>query len=50
MYILLGTDKDCDLLQDKPVLSPGKKPHDKQNHNCLDNNRNVGLDANGLSD
>jgi hypothetical protein len=30
MYIYFtNTDKDCDLLQDRPVLPTGKTPHDK---------------------
>jgi hypothetical protein len=41
MFILVDTDKDCDLLQDRPVLSTGRIPHDKQNCNCLDNNINL---------
>jgi len=28
-------DKDCDLLQDRPVLPTGKTPHKKPNRNCL---------------
>jgi hypothetical protein len=35
MHILLDTDKDCDLLHDRPVLSTGRTPHDKQNRTCL---------------
>jgi hypothetical protein len=27
MYILLGTEKDCDLLYDGPVLSTGRTSH-----------------------
>jgi hypothetical protein len=26
---IANTDKDCDLLQDRPVLSTGRTPHDK---------------------
>jgi hypothetical protein len=33
-YISLDTDKDCDLVQGRPILSTGKMPHDKQNRNC----------------
>jgi hypothetical protein len=36
MYISLETDKDCDLLDDRPVLSTGRTTHEKQNGNCLD--------------
>jgi hypothetical protein len=28
--------KYCDLLEDRPVLSTGRKPHGKENRNCLD--------------
>jgi len=40
MYISLDTDKDCDLLHDRPVLSTGRTPHEKQNRNCLDYDQN----------
>jgi len=33
MYILLHTDKNCDLLRERPVLSTGETPHDIQNYN-----------------
>jgi hypothetical protein len=29
MYISLDTDKDCELLLYRPVLSTGRKPHEK---------------------
>jgi len=29
MYISLDTDKDCDLLQGRPVLWSGRTPNDK---------------------
>jgi len=29
MYVSLDTDKDCDLLRDRPVFSTGSKPHHK---------------------
>jgi hypothetical protein len=35
MYMLLDTEKDCDLLHDRPILSTGRASHDKQNRNCL---------------
>jgi len=47
MYILLNTDKDCDLLQDRPVLSTGRTPHDKQNRSCLDYNQNLVISPRG---
>jgi len=34
-------DKDCDLLQDRPVLPSGRTPHDKQNRNCLEYSQNL---------
>jgi hypothetical protein len=36
-----NTDKDCDLLHDRPVFPSGRTPHDKQNHNCLDCNQTL---------
>jgi hypothetical protein len=36
-----NTDKDCELLHDRPVLSTGRTPHDKQNRNCFDYNQNL---------
>jgi len=39
MCILLDTDKDYELLHDRPVLSSERTPHDKQNRNCLDHNQ-----------
>jgi hypothetical protein len=41
MYIWLGTDKDCDLLPDRPVLSTGGTPHNKQIRSCLYQNHNL---------
>jgi hypothetical protein len=41
MYTSLDTDKDCDLLHDRPVFSTGRTPHDKQSHNCLHYNQNL---------
>jgi len=41
MYLLLDIDKDFDLLHDRPVLSTGRTPNDKQNHNHLDYNQNL---------
>jgi len=49
MYILLNTDKDCDLLQDRPVLSTGRTPHDKQNRKGLDYNQNLVMSPGGGS-
>jgi hypothetical protein len=31
-----NTDKDYDLLQDRPILLSERAPHDKQTHNFLD--------------
>jgi len=39
--ISLDTDKDCDLLHDRPVLSTGRTPCDKQNRNSLDYSQNL---------
>jgi hypothetical protein len=47
MYLFIGTEKDCDLLQDRPVLSSGKMPHDRQNHNCLQYNQNLVVSPRG---
>jgi len=33
---IANTDKDCDLLQDRPILSSGRMLHDKHNCNWLD--------------
>jgi hypothetical protein len=43
MCISLETDKDCDLLQDRPILSTDRTPHDKQNCNCPDYNQNLAM-------
>jgi hypothetical protein len=40
MYII-KTDKDCDLLQDRPVLPSGKTPHEKQYCNCFNYSQNL---------
>jgi hypothetical protein len=35
MYVCMcitNTYKDCDTLHDRPILSTGRTPHDKQNH------------------
>jgi hypothetical protein len=47
MYISLDTDKDCDLVQARPVPSTGRMPHDKQNRNCLDCNKNLVMSPGG---
>jgi hypothetical protein len=47
VYILLDTDKDCDLLHDRPFLSTGRTPHDKQNRNCLDYSQNLFMSPGG---
>jgi len=49
MCVLFGIDKDCDLLHDRPVLSTGRMPHDKQNRICLDCNRNLVRVPEGLN-
>jgi hypothetical protein len=41
IYVSLDTDKDCDLLHVRPVLSTGRTPHDKQNRNFLDYIQNL---------
>jgi hypothetical protein len=41
-YIYItNADKDCDLLQDRPVLPSERTPHDKQNRNCPDYSQNM---------
>jgi hypothetical protein len=40
MYKLLDTNNGCDLY-DRPVLSTGRTPHNKQNRNCFDCNQNL---------
>jgi len=35
MYISLDTDKDSDLLHDRPVLSTGRTPNDKKKATLL---------------
>jgi len=47
MYISLDRDKDCHLLHDRPILSTGRPPHDKQNSNCLDYNPNLVMSPGG---
>jgi hypothetical protein len=42
-----NTDKDCDLLHDRPVLSMGRTPHDKQNCNCLDYSHHLAVSPEG---
>jgi len=49
MYISLDTDKDCDLLHERPVLSTGRTPHDKQNRSCLDHNQNLVMSPGGAN-
>jgi hypothetical protein len=47
-YVYTGnTDKDCDLLQDTPVLPSGRTPHDKQNRNCLEYSQNLVMSPTG---
>jgi hypothetical protein len=41
---------DCDLLHDRPVLSIGRTPHDKQNRNCLDYSQNLVMRRNARTD
>jgi hypothetical protein len=40
-YISLDTDKECDLLHVRPVLSTGRTPHEEENLSCLDYNQNL---------
>jgi hypothetical protein len=47
MYILLDTDKECDPFHDRPVLSTGKTPHEKQNHSCLNYDQNLVMSPEG---
>lgn len=43
MHISLDTDKDCDFVQDRPVLSTGRTPHDEQKRSWLDYNQNLAM-------
>jgi hypothetical protein len=43
----LDTDKDCDLLHDRWVLSTGRTPHNKQNWKYLDFNQNMVMSPGG---
>jgi hypothetical protein len=47
MYTLLDTDKDCDVLPNRPVLSAGRTLHDKQSCSCLDCNQNLVTNTEG---
>jgi hypothetical protein len=47
MYILLDTDKYCDLLHDRPVLSTGNMSHNKKNSNCVSYNQNLVVSSGG---
>jgi hypothetical protein len=38
---IANTDKDCELVLDRPVLSTRKTAYDKQNCNYLDYNQNL---------
>jgi len=42
---IANTDKDCGLLYDRPILSSGRTPHDKQNRNCLRLQPKYGLES-----
>jgi hypothetical protein len=45
---IANTDKDCDLLHDRPILWRGRKPHDKQNRIChLDYKQNLVMSPRG---
>jgi len=44
---IANTDKDCDLLQDRPVHPSGSTPHDKQNRNCLDCSKELVMSPRG---
>jgi hypothetical protein len=47
VYTSLDTDKDCNLLRDRPVLSAGRTLHDKQNCYCLEYNQNLIMSPRG---
>jgi hypothetical protein len=48
MYILLTQTRIVThVLHDRPILSTGRMPHDKQNHNCLDYNQNLVMSPGG---
>jgi hypothetical protein len=42
-----NTDKDCDLLRERPALSTGRTPHDKQKCNCFDYSQNLIMSPRG---
>jgi len=46
---IANTDKDCDLLQDRPVLSSERTPHDVQNRNCPYSSKNLVMSPRGGS-
>jgi hypothetical protein len=48
MYVYItNTEQDCDLLYDRPMLSSGKAPYEKQNRNCLDYRKNLVMSPRG---
>jgi hypothetical protein len=50
MYIYItNTDKDYDLLQDRPTLPSGKTPHDKLYRNCLEYSQNLVMSSRGFN-
>jgi len=46
-YLIVNRNKECDLLQDRPVLLTGRTPHDKQNRNYLDYSQNMVMSPRG---
>lgn len=48
MYVYIpNSDKGCDILQDRPILSTGKTTHDKQNCKYLNYNQNLAISPGG---
>jgi len=48
MYVCIANiDNDYYLLHDRPVLSTGRKPHDKQKLSCLDYSQNLVMSPTG---
>jgi hypothetical protein len=41
------TDKDYDLIHDRPIITDGRTSHDKQTHNCLDYSQNLVMSPRG---
>jgi hypothetical protein len=44
---IANTDKHCDLLHDRPVLSSRRTPHVRENRNCTDHSQNLVISPRG---